>query len=305
MNTTRPKIPSTKRVLIAGCGDVGTALGLRLARSGHTVFGLRRDPSGLPAPIVPVAADLGSSDLAAQLPPELDHVVYAAAPSGGTEAAYQTIYVDGVRHVLDALGRMWRASSHSGDGVRRVILLSSTAVYADAEGAWVDEDTPALADGFRGAKVLEGEALVRRFGGLGQGCGIVFRLGGIYGPGRTRLIDVVRSGRARVPVQEPGAPAVWTNRIHRDDAAGAAEHLLALSDPAPCYLGVDLEPAPLEDVYQWLAQHLGAPQPVADPHLTRDRANKRCSSARLQSSGYSFMYPTFREGYRALVSEIN
>ena len=136
------------------------------------------------------------------------------------------------------------------------------------------------------------------------------RFGGIYGPGRTRLIDSVREGSATCPA----GPPLYTNRIHRDDCARVLEHLLFLDDPAPLYIAVDDEPAPLDDVLDWLAQRLGVAPPLrtdqaiskpgaeqrADPAL-RMRASKRCSNARLRASGFQFRYPTYREGYAALL----
>ncbi len=275
--------PDPLRVLVAGCGYVGTALGLELAARGDRAFGLRRDPSGLPPGIEPVQADLLGPDLASRIP-GVDAVVYAAAAGGGGEEGYRRTYVEGVDRllgVLEGLDPLERP--------RRFIFVSSTAVYGDAEGGWVDEDTPAEPEGYRGSTVLEGEArtLASPIGG------VVLRLGGIYGPGRTRLPDQVRRGEARLA---PGGP-LWSNRIHRDDAAGALLHLLDLENPEAVYLGVDDEPAPLEDVYRWLARALDAPEPTEDPGRTRDRSNKRCSSRRLRESGYAFRYPSYREGY--------
>ena len=129
---------------------------------------------------------------------------------------------------------------------------------------------------------------------------VALRLGGIYGPGRTRAVELVRSGRARRR-PEPH----FTNRIHRDDAAGAIRHLLTIDAPQPVYLGVDTEPADEAAVYAWLAARLGVEPPAVqdgDAALrARDVGSKRCSSARLQRSGYAFRYPTFREGFAALL----
>lgn len=280
------------RVLVAGCGYVGTRLGLLLAEAGLNgrpveVFGLRRDPSGLPSPLRPLAADLLAPDLASRIPP-VDHVVYAAAADGGDEAAYRRIYDQGV----DALLGVLEARPGAGPDMR-FVFVSSTGVYGDSGGEEVDEDAPPEPENFRGGTMLAGEARVL----ASPLRGIVLRLGGIYGPGRTRLLEMVRSGRARCPGNGP----IWSNRIHRDDAAAAAAHLLALPDPAPVYLGVDAEPAPLCQVYRWVAQALGAPEPSVDPDVQRDRSNKRCSSRRLQASGFTFRYPSFREGYAAMI----
>ena len=159
----------------------------------------------------------------------------------------------------------------------------------------MDEETPEEPEDFRGRILLEGEALAREKGGRG----VVLRLGGIYGPGRTRLLERVRSGEARCPDGDP----IWSNRIHRDDAAGALIHLLEHPDPGPVYLGVDDEPASLCDVYRFVARLVGAPEPQPESGVRRDRANKRCSNARLRKSGLELRYPTYREGYTAMVEE--
>jgi nucleoside-diphosphate-sugar epimerase len=126
---------------------------------------------------------------------------------------------------------------------------------------------------------------------------VVLRLGGIYGPGRDRLVRELREGRARL---RPGPPR-YTNRIHRDDAAAALLHLLDLAEPAPLQLGVDCEPADQNDVLRWLARALGlAVPPFGDaerPAGGRPGTSKRCRNARLLASGFVFRYPTYREGY--------
>jgi nucleoside-diphosphate-sugar epimerase len=129
---------------------------------------------------------------------------------------------------------------------------------------------------------------------------VVLRLGGIYGPGRDRLIREVAEGRALRP-----AEPLFTHRIHRDDAAGAIAHLLALERPEPVYLGVDSEPADLGAVYAWISARLGLPEPAIAPIPGEGRlarGSKRCSNARLVASGYRFAYPTFREGYGELIA---
>jgi nucleoside-diphosphate-sugar epimerase len=275
------------RVLIAGCGYVGTELGIRLAGEGLRVWGLRRSPGVLPPSIRPLVCDLLGDRLEALLPP-VDLVVYAVSADGSGEEAYEGAYVTGPARLLKALDSVQSP-------VDRVIFVSSTRVYGDAKGEWVDEETPCVPEDFRGRLLLEGESTVLS----GAFPGVVLRLGGIYGPGRTRLLDQVRKGEARCPGDGP----VWSNRIHRDDAAGALAHLLRIPDPAPVYLGVDDEPTPLCKVYRELAGMLGAPEPGVDPGLTRDRSNKRCSNRRLRESGYRFQYPTFREGYRSILAE--
>lgn len=277
-------------ILLAGCGDLGTEAGLRFAAAGHRVVGWRRSPDKLPSEIEGVAADLSGTSLPV-VPADTTAVVVAVAADSPTESAYRAAYVDGLAHVLDALDR---------DGVtpRRVLLVSSTAVYGDAGGGWVDERTTAAPGGFSGRVLLEAEELLlSRARGLAS-TPVVLRLGGIYGPGRTRLIDQVRNGSAVIP-DEPR----YTNRIHRDDAAAAMVHLASeVADPAPVYVGVDNDPADLGDVLRFLAAEMGYPAPPTGPAGEARGGNKRCSNGLLRGSGLDLIYPSFREGYRAVLA---
>ncbi len=277
-------------VLIAGCGDVGGLLGSRLVRSGHTVWGLRRQTEFLPSALRPIAADLACpSDLAA-LPEGLEVVVYTAAAAEFSEAGYQTAYLDGVQNLLQALQA--RAQP-----VSRFLFVSSTGVYGQTDGEWVDERSPAHPGSFSGRVLLQGEQAVL----ANEHVGTVVRFGGIYGPGRGRLMDSVRRGDGCTD-----RPPIYTNRIHRDDCAAVLEHIMALAQPADVYVGVDSCPAPQCEVMDWLAGQLGvAPPPriSADPTRSPQRANKRCRNDRLLASGFVFSYPSYREGYTALLRE--
>ena len=280
------------RVLIAGCGYVGAALAECLVAEGHVVWGLRRDPKGLPPAVRPLAADLTDPGTLRNLPSSLELVFYTAAPDRLDDAAYRSIYVDGLLHVLDAL-------QHQGQKPRRVFFTSSTVVYAQSGGEWVDEASATEPTHFSGMHMLEAEGLVRS----GPFPATVLRLGGIYGPGRVGLIERVRRGEA-VCID---GPPTYTNRIHRNDCVGALQHLMSFPQPEDLYLGVDYEPAEECVVLRWLAGRLGVPPPrVEKPGMggaqRRRAGNKRCRNARLVASGYVFRYPTFRDGYGALLS---
>ena len=287
------------RILIAGCGDVGAALGQNLRAAGHEVWGLKRRPADLPAAIQPLVADLTDPGSLSRLPPELDYIVYSAAAAGFSEAQYRAAYSDGPRNLLAAL----RAT---GQQPQRLLFASSTSVYGQQQGEWVDEASPAVADGFSGRCIRAGEQALWD----SPWPSVAVRFGGIYGPGRTRLIDSVREGTATRPT---GAP-VYTNRIHRDDCARALQHLLELPDAEPLYVAVDDDPAPLDEVLSWLARQLGVPEPPLASQsplkpgagerdsAMRLRASKRCRNARLRASGFEFRYPSYREGYAALLT---
>lgn len=271
------------RVLIAGCGDVGTEAALQLAAEGHEVFGLRRDPDVLPGPIRPVAGDLTRDDGLDEVPPGLDAVVHAATAGGRDEAAYAAVYRDGLARLVERATRNGEAPG--------VLFVSSTAVYGDAGGAWVDETTPVAPATATARRIAEAERVLLD----APVDGVVLRLAGIYGPGRTRQIDAIRAGQAVRP-----DPPVHGNRIHRDDAARAVVHLLTLDEAAPVYLGVDHAPVERGEVVAWLARELGLPEPPAGPARARGD-DKRCRNDRLVASGFVFRYPTYVEGYRAVL----
>jgi nucleoside-diphosphate-sugar epimerase len=296
-------------VLLAGCGDLGTEAGLRFAAAGHRVVGWRRSPANLPAAIEGVAADLSSGALP-PIPADTTAVVVAIAADAPSEDAYRAAYVDGLAHVLDAVKD---AGKRNGGAPRMVLFVSSTAVYGDARGDWIDEGTTPAPGGFSGRIIGEAEELLySRLRGTGI-TPVVLRLGGIYGPGRTRLIDQVRGGTAVTP-----AESRFTNRIHRDDAAAAIVHLCTTDAiPGPLYLGVDNEPAQLGEVLAFLTVELGLPQPPAGAANSgaHERGgskagepsrggNKRCSNALLRSTGFEPQYPSFREGYRAVLAGV-
>ena len=285
----------TGRVVIAGCGYVGAELAERLARKGAEVVGLRR--SGGPSRAFPSGGSIHYAEADLTKPRSLVHgadgvelAVFAASADASTDDAYRRTYVEGLRHFLDALV-LARAP------VRRLVFVSSTSVYADHDGAWVDEDTPANASHFTGARTLEAEAIA-----LASPCSsVILRLGGIYGPGRARMVESVARGEAK----RTGGPERVVNRIHRNDAAGALAHLLTLEDPERIYLGVDDEPACTNSVITFIARAMALPEPplTSDEHAPQGGhgGHKRCRNTRLVASGYRFQFPTYREGYGALV----
>jgi nucleoside-diphosphate-sugar epimerase len=273
------------RVLIAGCGDVGGRLGALLVADGHAVVGLRRDAARVPAGIEPLAGDLGDPASLAGLTGRFDAVIYSATSGESSDDAYRRTYVDGQRHLAGALER-------AGAAPARWLFTSSTSVYGQRDGEWVDEDSPTAPAGFSGRRMLEAEAVAHGLAGRG----VAVRFGGIYGPGRTWLIERVRAG---APCADD--PPVYTNRIHRDDCAGVLRHLLGLEDPAPVYLAVDSAPAPQCEVMDWLAGRLGVARPPRAAGAS-SRGSKRCRNDRLLASGYRLLYPTYRDGYAALLA---
>jgi nucleoside-diphosphate-sugar epimerase len=288
-----PEVPAmftAPTVLIAGCGDVGSRLGTQLHTAGWQVYGLRRSVAQLPAHILPVAGDLSQITPPAQWPEgPLDYLVYAAAATDHDEAGYRRAYVDGLANTLGWL-------EQRGQTPKRVIFVSSSGVYAQDGGVWVDETSPAEAQSYSGRIMLEAErlALDSAFPAT------VVRLTGIYGPGREWLLKQVRMGYRVV-----SEPPLYANRLHADDCAGLIAFLLqadAAGTPLDdLYLGVDDAPEPLHEVVGWLREYLGVTE-WAEESTVRRSGSKRCSNARARALGWAPRYPSFREGYAAVLA---
>jgi nucleoside-diphosphate-sugar epimerase len=274
-------------VLIAGCGVVGTALGLRLVSDKHVVWGLRRDVSKLPVAFQRVEADLQLPRTLDRLP-DVDVAVFSAAPNQSSQEAYTALYLTGFQYLLHALRNCRR--------LRRVIMISSTSVYGQRDGEWVDESSETKPTHFTGQTMLQSEALLRE----SQLPYTVLRAAGIYGPERRRLLLSIQNGKATYPKDF----VQYTNRIHRDDCAGALQHLIGMSEPETLYIGADSDPADKKTLLTWLATHLGAPEPRASEQALAERTtNKRCCNDRLLESGYTLLYPSFRDGYRSILMQ--
>jgi nucleoside-diphosphate-sugar epimerase len=280
---------SAPSVLIAGCGDVGSRLASQLLAQGWTVYGLRRSVARLPAGVTGIAGDLFDANCPSAWPTSpIDYLVYSAAATDHDEAGYRAAYVDGVRNVLSWL-------KQHGQKPKRLVFVSSSSVYGQQQGEWVDESSATQATGYSSRLMLEAEHLALHSGIPAS----VVRLTGIYGPGREWLLTQVRQGY-RVVVEPP----LYGNRIHVDDAAGLLAYLVqadargvALDE---CYIGVDDAPAPLAEVVAWLREYLGVTQWSAEASVRR-AGSKRCSNARARALGWVPRYASYREGYAAIL----
>lgn len=283
------------RVLIIGCGYVGIQVGAELVRLGHTVSGLRRQANRTPelaaAGIVPLTGDITDASSLAAIAPNFDWVVNcAASTSGGSAEDYRRVYFEGNRHVCRCL-----ASAP----LCKFVYTSSTGVYGQNDGSWVDEACPAEPASATGKVLLEAEEELRRAHRDTGFPAVVLRVAGIYGPGRGYYARQLQHGEARIE----GDGQRFINMVHRDDVAGAIIAALEKGEPGTVYNVCDEEPVAQAELYAWLAKRLGLPMPPAVPEeeagvRRRGVTNKRISSRRLREElGYRFLYPTFRDGY--------
>ncbi|MEO8810892.1 MAG: NAD(P)H-binding protein, partial [Rhodanobacter sp.] len=139
----------TERVLLAGCGDVGLRVAQLLRARGDAVWALRRHPpAGGEVDFQWLRGDLTRPESLRELPDGITQLVFLPTPDRRDVGAYRAVFVDGLRNLLAALGTTT---------LRRVIFVSSSAVYGDHRGEWVDERTPAAPAGFNGAVLLQAE----------------------------------------------------------------------------------------------------------------------------------------------------
>lgn len=280
---------SAPSVVIAGCGDVGSRLASQLLAAGWEVHGLRRNVSRLPEGVIGIAGDLFNKECPDTWPiGGVDYLVYCAAATDHDEAGYRKAYVQGLQHVLEWLGDYGQEPKH-------LVFVSSSSVYGQQDGEWVDENSATQAVGYSGQVMLEAEQVAFNSGIPAT----TLRLTGIYGPGREWLLSQVRQGY-RVAIEPP----LYGNRIHVDDAAGLLAFLLQHVEQGgsldKVYIGVDDAPAPLSEVVGWLREYLGVTEWAEDASVRR-AGSKQCSNARAKALGWTPTYPSYREGYAAIL----
>jgi nucleoside-diphosphate-sugar epimerase len=288
-------------LLIAGFGDLGRAL----AQTCHQTVGWqtlpilavrRHPPNETPQPNVSwIKADLDSPaslDILADQLHRVTHVVYCAAPSERTEAAYRATYLHGLQNLVQAFKALQFSSSGSPSEPPKLLFVSSTAVY-DSQGQGVfDESSPTLPGKFNGQILLEAENwLMANWPGA-----LILRLSGIYGPSKQSLLASIRHGTATVPDGEDYV----ANRIHIDDAARAILHLFD-SGQQGIFIGTDNHPLPLRELYSKLAKILGVPAPPIGPPSPM-MGKKSLSNRKLLSSGFELKWPDCLQGYKDIIA---
>ena len=171
-------------------------------------------------------------------------------------------------------------------------FTSSTGVYSQDDGSWLDEDSPTPVVRPTIQALLDGESLLRDLPYSTGAC-----VSAAYTARRTRLIDSVEEGTARLNPNDDRC----LNHIHRDDCAGVLAHLIGLDSIAPLYLATDCAPMPRNDLLRWIAAELDLPEPAsldaaeAGARPSERGGNRRYRNQRLLDSGYRFRYPTWRE----------
>lgn len=296
MTPDAPQDRSGWHVLCLGLGYTAAALARRLAPQGARISGTARSDDGVDA-----ITDNGWSGIrfdGGDIPPALEaaiadatHILISAAPDNHGDP------------ILRSLGVQIATSS----SVEWIGYLSTVSVYGDYGGAWVDETTTPRDPGIRGQMRLDAEQAWLQHGERSGKRVDIFRLPGIYGPGRS-AVDQLRHGTAR-RISKPGQVF---NRIHVDDIATALEAAMATASAHRIYNITDDEPSPADEVVAYAAQLLGIQPPPLIPFeeaaftpMARSfyDQTKRVSNKRMKESlGVKLAYPTYREGIRAIAA---
>jgi nucleoside-diphosphate-sugar epimerase len=269
------------RILIAGCGYVGLATAELFHDAGWEVEGWTASAesaaklSDKPYPVV--AVDIADADQVATRAKSFDAVIHCASTRGGDADLYRSVYLKGACNLLERFDQA------------TVVFTSSTSVYAQENGDWVTEESAATPQHETGKILRETEELVLSHGG------IVARLAGIHGPGRSALLKKFLSGEAIIDPQSDH----FVNQAHRDDIAVALFLLLNRRlDKTEIYNVVDDQPILQSECYRWLAARLNRPLPPLGKSTSgrkRGRSNKRVSNAKLRRLGWTPGYPSFAE----------
>ncbi|MDV9039891.1 NAD-dependent epimerase/dehydratase family protein [Stenotrophomonas sp. RAC2] len=296
MSLTSQASSLPSRVLILGLGWSGCVLATQLHARGIRVVGTVRDPALAPDDGL-LRHQLRAGN--APSPDLLDEIAQA-------EAVLCSVPPDAEG---DPALRLLLPVLQASPALRWVGYLSSTSVYADRAGGWVDERSAADATEAAGVQRLRAESQWRALAEERRIASAAFRLPGLYGPGRNALLQLSQ-GRARHVVR----PGLVFNRLHVEDLAAVIIAAMQRPTHKGLYLPSDDEPAPPQDVLAFAAKLGGFAMPPAvawdDPVLSPTlrrfyESNKRIDSRGTRAAlGWAPRFPTYREGLRALAASL-
>jgi nucleoside-diphosphate-sugar epimerase len=272
------------RVLQIGCGGLGTLIAQETLAHGHELIIVRRSRQAVPKGAQVLHLDVVKGDALApiaELQPEI--LLYCLAPVEGQ--SYQQTYVQGLKNVLAHVSK---------SALRHVFFISSTGIYGEHQGEFVDDSTAVVPADADGQVMLDAERLLYELPCAHS----ALRVSGIYGPQRLYLLRAVQD-QARWP-----KVAHWTNRIHELDVARAVVHLYeqvanGMVLPAHCIV-TDGVPALQHEVLQWMAGKMQLPLPDTPP--LEPQTGKRITNQFLPQSGFKLKFADYRAGYEAILA---
>jgi nucleoside-diphosphate-sugar epimerase len=272
-----------KHLLWLGCGDL--AIGSLPALLQHRITCVARRPKTLPAGVEQWVGSLSDPAIHAQLrTSQPDALVITLTPDNPSAEGYHQGYWLNTQYILHHLPATAKPF---------VLFVSSTGVYGQEDGSWVDEDSPTTPSTPSGQCLLATEQLIRQ-SGLPH---CILRLSGIYGPGRDFVVRSLLAGQ--------GGSSAYTNRIHRDDVCRLIPFLLerqfAGQHLPEILLASDNAPVQGTELRRWLAAQLQCPLPPPSEAGSARGGNKRCSNQKMQRLGFELRYPGYQQGYGALL----
>lgn len=278
--------------LIIGCGYLGSRVAQQWMGQGNRVFALTRTAARAGQlsrlGVTPLVGDVLVPDSLPALP-QVETVLYAIAPDRKSGAVPREVSIRGLHNMLPRLA-----------GAARLIYISSTSVYGQNGGEWVDENSPCEPESENGRICLEAEQILRRAAPPVN----ILRLAGLYGPGRLiARVDALRSG---VPIG--GNPEAWLNLIHVEDAAATVPACERHGKPGETYVVCDDRPIPRREYYELVARLAETPAPVFDgaSGAASTELNKRCCNRRLHEAlEVALRFPTIFEGVPQALAAIS
>ncbi len=272
-------------ILIAGCGDLGSGLAEELVSKDHNVTGIRRTGSIFPKDVQGITGDL--LNINPSLLPDVDVVFLIMTPNGRNEAAYRSAYFDTAQVIIQRYQHVAKPP--------HVFFVSSTSVYGQSQGEWIDDNTAAEPTSATASVLLDTEQVLASV--LPS---VAVRCSGIYGSGRFRLLEKIERGEA-------WGENSWTNRVHRDDVVSALVMLTELALENECFpehvIVTDQTPVSMWEVKLWLATQLGADIAMNNIDDFTPRSGKRIQGQFLFSKGWRPNFPSYASGYQSLLLE--
>jgi nucleoside-diphosphate-sugar epimerase len=289
---------SPKQAIILGYGFTGRAIDRAFNSRGYETFGVRRDWSDSGDENLhsePLEADVTDPESLQDLPEDADVLVNCVSSgSRGDPDRYRKIYFEGSRNVLD-----WARSRN----LELITWTGSSSVYGPRNGQWVDETSNLQPDSVAAEILVETEELYRKAHQEDDLPTVLFRVTGIYGPGRTRSFRKFRGGSVQLTLEEAN---YYMNMIHRKDIGRALVEAADDPQPGETFNLVDNKPVTRRKFYVWLSQKFDRPLPKISGGTSTESSNKRVSNNKfLNHYDFEFDYPTFQEGYGEIIDQGN
>jgi nucleoside-diphosphate-sugar epimerase len=274
------------KILIIGCGDIGGALANQLVIQGHQVTGLKRKPPTTKTAVSYIKGDVTVQEAFDDLTLDFDQVIYILSPSGRGLEGYQAVFETGVINTLKAFKDAGSNAAFT--------FVSSSRVYGQQTGEWINEKSPAEPTDERGKILLAAEKKFLVFNDRTT----IIRFSGIYGRSNY-FVNQLKTG---VGIQKE--PPYYTNRIHQEDCIRALTFIINKKFNGDklrsIYLATDNNPATKWDVASFLTQSLTLPKPTALSIEKSASSNKRLENKRLIEEGFEFKFKSYEDGYSEL-----